>query len=207
MSKDKFDFSEEFRTSRVQTIARGELFWTEVDILDLSDTQTANVLKATLENYGIKTNYFPAALAEHLKKVLGGSDYAKAPYLIIAAHGAEQEGSLHMDTLADELAATQDFHGQMTPEDLSKFVDVKDKVVINVACVGGEKELAKVFIEKGGAKAYIAETSSPFHYVSSLFPTLLFYFLTNYTNLSLAEAFERAKAADAEEFKSWKLFE
>ena len=66
MSKDKFDFSEEFRTSRVQTIARGELFWTEVDILDLSDTQTANVLKATLENYGIKTNYFPAALAEHL---------------------------------------------------------------------------------------------------------------------------------------------
>lgn len=207
MSKDKFDFNEEFRTSRVQRITKGELFWTEVDILDLNDTRTANALKATLENYGIKTNYFPAALADHLKKVLGGRGYAKAPYLIIAAHGAEQEGSLSMDSLADELAATQDFHGKMTPEDLSRFVNVKDKVVINTACVGGEKELAKVFTEKGGAKAYIAETSSPFHYVSFLFPTLLFYFLTNYKDIDLKEALERVRAADPEEFKSWMLFE
>ena len=105
--------------------------------------------------------------------------------------------------LVGELADAQPFNKNMTPDDLAKFVDVKDKVVINVACVGGEKRLAEVFINQGGASSYIADTSSPFGYSSALFPTLMFYFLTNYSNMTLNEAFERAKNADANEFKSW----
>lgn len=209
MAKDStFDFNEEFRSSRIRKVGEGDLYWTEVDILEINDLQTANNLRSSLESFGIKVNIFGAAQGRHVVKVLGGNDYAKAPYLLICAHGGDEDGYIHMGSeLAGELADAQPFNENMTPKDLEKFVNVKDKVIINVACVGGEKKLAEVFTKKGGATTYIADTSSPFGYSSALFPTLLFYFLTNYSSMTLHEAFERAKNADKNEFKSWTLFE
>lgn len=204
---DTFDFDNEFRSSRIREVGEGKLFWTEVDILEINDVLTANNLRTSLESFGIKVNIFGAAQGRHVVKVLGGNEYAKAPYLLICAHGGEEDGYIHMGSeLVGELAEAQPFNKNMTPDDLEKFVNVKDKVVINVACVGGEKKLADVFINKGGATAYIADTSSPFGYSSALFPTLLFYFMTNYTELTLLQAFERAKSADTDEFKTWTLF-
>ena len=209
MAKDNtFDFNEEFRSSRIREVGEGEFYWTEVDILEINDLQTANNLRSSLESFGIKVNIFGAAQGRHVVKVLGSNEYAKAPYLLICAHGGDEDGYIHMGSeLVGELAEAQPFHKNMTPGDLEKFVNVKDKVVINVACVGGEKRLADVFINKGEASAYIADTSSPFGYSSALFPTLLFYFLTNYSNMTFNEAFERAKNADVSEFKTWTLFE
>ena len=129
---------------------------------------------------------------------------SNADYLIINAHGDPDEGFIYLPELAEEIAAKQHFKDKLTGEDLSKFVDVKDKVVITTACGGGHTTLADVFINKGQAKVYIGDTSSPFGYVSNLFPTLIFYFLTRYS-LSIQEAFERAKACDTEEFGSWEI--
>jgi hypothetical protein len=207
-SEDRYAFVDKWRPSRVNEITKGALFWTEVDILDISDLPTANAIRSGLEPFSVKVNYFPAGLPEHVKKVLGGDDFAKAPYLIIAAHGGENDGDISLgDELGEEIAATQDFNGAIKPGDLEKFVDVTGKVIINTACAGGESVLAEVFIKYGKAKAYIADTLAPFGYTSFLFPVLLFYFLTQYPDYTLQQAFDRAKATDAEEFKTWQLFE
>jgi hypothetical protein len=208
MSNDKYAFVDKWRPSRVRAITKGELFWTEVDILNISDLQTAHAIRNGLERFAIKVDYFEAGLSEHIKKVLGSNKYAKAPYIIITAHGDETDGDISLgDRLEGELAATQDFHGTMTPGDLEKFINVEDKVVINTACGSGVSRLSDVFMQKGQAKAYIADTYAPFGYTSYLFPVLLFYFLTQYPDISLKEAFERAKATDADEFKTWRLSE
>ncbi|HSX15164.1 MAG TPA: hypothetical protein VLF40_00025 [Candidatus Saccharimonadales bacterium] len=208
MTDDKYAFVDKWRPSRVRVVTKGELFWTEVDILNISDLQTAQAMRSGLERFCIKVNYFEVGLSEHIKKVLGSSTYAKAPYLIIAAHGAETDGDISLgDRLEGELAATQDFHGTMTPGDLEKCINVEGKVIINTACGSGASRLSDVFMQKGRAKAYIADADAPFGYTSYLFPVLLFYFLTQYPNLSLKEAFDRTKAADSEEFKTWQLFE
>ncbi len=208
MKEDKYAFVDKWRPSRVRAVTKGELCWTEVDILDISDISTSTAIRAGLEPFDVRVNYFSAGLAEHIKKVLGSSDYAKAPYLIITAHGAETDGDISMGgELAGEIAATQDFDGTMTAEDLKKFVDVKDKIIINTACIGGDAKLANAFIKEGHAKAYIGDTSAPFAYTSFLFPILIFYFLTHNPDFTIQQAFERAKATDSGEFKTWQLFE
>lgn len=203
---DKYAFVDKWRPSRVRAISKGELYWTEVDILNIGDSRTAPAIREGLEQYEIKINLFLAGMADHVKKVLGGSEYARAPYLIIAAHGGERDGDISMGgELDSQLAATQDFNKTMTPDDLAKFIEVKNKVVINTACSGGVKRLADV-VMKGGAEAYIADTGAPFGYTSYLFPILIFYFLTQYPDISIKEAFERAKNTDTEEFKTWQFF-
>lgn len=205
---DKYAFVDKWRRSRVRAVTKGHLYWTEVDIVDISDLPTANAIRSGLEPFCIKTNYFPCGLAEHVKKVLGGSKLTTAPFLIIAAHGHESDGDISLGSaLAPEIAVTQDFSEVMTPGDLAKFIDVTGKVVLNTACGGGEKSLADVFLNRGKAKFYIADELAPFGYTSALFPLLFFYFLTNYPDYSIRQAFDRAKSADSEEFETWQLFE
>jgi|GEM_PF-2159655 len=197
--------TDNLRTSRDRVIAKGELYWAEVDVLNISDDSTTRSLREGLEQFGIKVNVYYVGLADHIKKILGPNPSA-APYLIITAHGGENDGDLDLGgKLSDEIAATQDFDEKMTPQDLAKFIDVSNRVVINTACGGGEEKLAEVFTKVGKAKAYIADTYAPFGYVSYLFPILVFYFLTKYS-LSIKESFEKAKACDREEFKTWHLF-
>jgi len=206
MTDNTYDFIDSWRPSRVRAITKGELYWTEVDIVDISDIPTAMAIRYALEPFGIKVNYFPIGLSTHLKKVLSKDGLARAPYLIVAAHGDEKDGDLSFgQKLGEQLAATQDFYDKITPEDLTTFIDVTGKIVINTACGSGESRLADVFVKQGGAKSYIADTLAPFGYTSTLFPVLIFYFLTNYPKLSIEQAFERAKTADVDEFKTWKL--
>ena len=206
VASDINEIVDTWRPSRDRVIARGEFFWTEVDILNMQLSGEAAAVANGLARFGIKPNIYNVGLAEHIKKVLGGTSVAKAPYLIIAAHGAAKDGDLLIgDNLPAELAATQDFHHTLTPDDLAKFIDVSGKTVINLACGSGDGRLAEVFTKKGSAAAYIADTYAPFTYVSYLFPILLFYFLTKYPDLSIEQAFKRAQASDTEEFGTWQI--
>ena len=191
---------EPLRPSRDRVLAR-QLFWTEVDILNIDDDATT--LRSNLEKFGVKVNLYNTSVANGIVQALGKND-SKAEYTIINAHGAEEDGVIRMPKLASEIASKQPFADRLTAEDLAKFVDVTDKVVITTACGGGHSALADVFMKTGKAKAYIGDTLAPFGYVSDLFPTLIFYFMTRYF-LDIKDAFERAKQCDPEEFGTWEI--
>jgi hypothetical protein len=191
---------EPLRPSRDRILTK-KLFWAEVDILNIDDDATT--LRSNLEKFGVKVNLYNTSVANGIVQVLGKND-SKAEYLIINAHGAEEDGVIRMPRLAPEMAAEQPFADKLTAEDLAKFVDVKDKVIITTACGGGHSKLADAFMKTGKAKAYIGDTLAPFGYVSDLFPTLIFYFMTRYF-LDVKDAFERAKKCDVEEFGTWEI--
>ncbi len=187
-------------------ISAGELYWTELDIVDIGDGQTAAAIKHAMEPFCIKVNHYTVTLAEHAKKVFGKTKYAIASYMVIAAHGGENDGEMSLGSeLAPHLAALQDFNISITPANLSEFINVKNKVVINTACTSGNKKLAEVFIKKGQAKAYIADVGYPYGYASAMFPILFFFFLTNYPGDTTRDAFERVKACDPS-FGTWKYY-
>lgn len=188
------------RPSRDRVLTK-QLFWTEIDILNIDDDATT--LRSNLERFGGKVNLYNTSVANGIVQVLGKND-SKAEYIIINAHGAEEDGVIRMPKLAPEIAAKQPFANRLTAEDLAKFVNVTNKIIINTACGGGHSKLADVFMEVGKAKAYIGDTLAPFGYVSDLFPTLIFYFLTRHF-LVIEDAFERAKQCDPEEFGTWEI--
>ena len=198
--------STDTKKSRIDAIAKGSLYWTQVDIVDINDRDTATAIEHTLVDLGIKTNHYIISVADHLKKVLGDSMDGVAPYIVIAAHGGENDGDIAFgDELAPHITAQQDFSENMTPDDLKKFINVKNKIVINTACTAGANELANVFIEQGGAQAYIADTGYPYGYVSSIVPILFFFFLTHHPEISAEAALQKIQECDVS-FKTWKYY-
>jgi hypothetical protein len=189
-----FSFMEQLRPSMIRKLAQGQSSWTSVDMLVCDTGFQGYAMRAGLEQLGIKVNFFPVGLAQHLVNVLSGAE-ATAPYVIIDTHG--DEGDLLLPELAPEYAATQRFNGRLTAGDLATFVNLPGRVVISLGCDTGDEALARVFLDHG-CIAYIGPQGAPFGYSSYFFPVFLFYELTHNPGRSLADALAHVCAHDNE---------
>lgn len=185
------------RPSRIREVQAGRTAWTEVDVLNIGDSD-ARPLRDALECFGVRVNYFPIGQARHAVAALGG-ERTTAPFVILSCHG--DEGRILMDELAEEIARFQPFNGDIGPAEVRTHFRFAGSTVICTGCDTGDPELAKSFLDAGAA-AYVAPTQAPFGYASVFAPLYLFYELTELRDLDAAVA--RLRTHD-DELAMWQL--
>lgn len=171
----------------------------DIIVID-STTQEAIAIRNALEVFGIQTRIHYIGNVKHLLSLLASKNYLHK-IVIICCHG-EQE-NLFIPELAPELEDDMPYHKILTPQDLSKILDLDNQIVINTGCCLGNERFAEVFLAKGcefyiGSIDYI-EGNAPL-----LFVTTLFYFQFC-KNMSLEQSFDKASSVDDETklFKLW----
>jgi hypothetical protein len=186
------------RPSMIREVAKGASYWTSVDLV-ACDLPEATAIRAALESFGVKVNYFSVGRAQHTVNVLNGVE-ATAPFVILSMRG--DKGKLLLPSLDERIAATERFNDALTPEDLESFVNLPGRVVLSLGCETGTQALADVFL-RHGCVAYIGPEGAPFGYASAFVPIYLFYELTEMRTLE--QAIERLRAHD-HELAMWRLF-
>lgn len=184
----------------IQTIQRGELHWTSVDVVDIALGTEAVALRAALEQFDIQVRRFPVGQARHLLKVLSG-DEAAAQHVILCCHG--DEGGIVLPELGEQFEAMQPVHGTLTAEALRGRVHLPDRVVIATGCRTGNPQLAQAFLD-GGCAAYIGPTGGP--YGSSVVVALVLLFHELMRGRTLADSMARVRSYD-DELSMWQLWE
>ncbi|MFD4402261.1 hypothetical protein ACFWPH_05795 [Nocardia sp. NPDC058499] len=185
--------------SRIQEVIDGKLGWTEVDLLDIDD-RSAELVRVSLEQFGIRVNYFPIGQSRHLTAALG-SARPVAPYVVLSCHGSD--GRILLQELDGPVADAQPFLDELRPEHVRKYLRIPGSTVICTGCDTGEETLAQAFLD-AGARRYFAPTDSPDGHSAFLAVLLLFYELT--AGRDMAHAVDRVCGYD-DELSMWKLWE
>lgn len=185
--------------SRIQEVIDGKLGWTEVDLLDIND-RSAELVRNSLEEFGVRVNYFPIGQSRHLIAALGG-ERPVAPYVIVSCHGSD--GRILLPELGGPMADAQPFLDELRPEHVREYLRIPGSTVICTGCDTGEETLAQAFLGAGAAR-YFAPTDSPEGHSAFLAVLLLFYEMT--TGHDLHYAVDRVCGYD-DELSMWKLWE
>ncbi|WP_280421867.1 hypothetical protein [Nocardia carnea] len=185
--------------SRIQEVIDGELGWTEVDLLDIDD-RSAELVRGSLEQFGIRVNYFSIGQSRHLIAALGGARPV-APYVIVCCHGSD--GRILLQELGGPVADAQPFLDELRPEHVREYLRIPGSTVICTGCDTGGEALAQAFLDAGAAR-YFAPTDSPDGHSAFLAVLLLFYELT--AGHEWDHAVDRVRGYD-DELSMWKLWE
>lgn len=174
------------RPSMVRTVQQGASYWTSVDLVEMGDVSFAQALRGALEAMNIRVNLFTIGTPQHLVNVLGGAE-ATAPYLVLSGMYAEDDGTIPLPDLAEEIAALQPFNGSLTIDQLRTFLDVPGRTVISLWGDMGRDDIASAFHD-AGCNTYVGPTGCPFRHSALLFLTGIFYELTQQRPLDQAIA-------------------
>lgn len=186
----------ETQRSRIRAVQGGAVAWTTVDLIDIEERE-GPLLRAMLECYGARVNYYPVGQARHLTAALRE---AAAPFLILACHG--DNGAVILPSLGEPLCRFQPFPENLGPAEVSRHARLRDQVVIVTGCGTGTEAMAAAF-RSVGATAYLAPTSSPMGYAPVFALAYLFYELTE--ERGLAEAVAKLQSHDRE-LAQWRLW-
>ncbi len=177
------------RPSRVWDVADGATWWTTVDLFAGHGMGAiVSAIRPMLESMRIGVVLWSLTNEQNLRRVFAGEN-SDAPYVVVAMHG--DAGRM----LLAPGDSTPGFKSSFSVEEVRSMVRVPGKVVVGLGCASGTQEWADAFFE-GGATDYIAPTSAPFAHVGSVFPTILFYALTQ--GQVLADAVQTARSVDDE---------
>ncbi len=113
-------------------------------------------------------------------------------FLIISFHG--DEGRICMPKLAESVYEQDEPREDFDSDMVAKYLKLKDKVIINLCCTGGVEQMAAVFSKEN---AYIASVDYIEGNAALFFVIKLFYEIKQ-NGRTLKEAFELARATDAE---------
>lgn len=174
------------RPSMVRTVQQGASYWTSVDLVEMGDLSFGHALRAALETMHVRVNLFSVGTPQHLVNVLGGAE-GSAPFLVLSGMYAEEDGSIPLPELAEEIAALQPFNHSLSIDQLRTFLDVPGRTVIALWGDMGREDIASAFHD-AGCQAYIGPVGCPFRHSALLFLTGLFSELTQKRDLEGAVA-------------------
>jgi hypothetical protein len=115
------------------------------------------------------------------------SSKPKHDLIIFSTHGIES--GMALPELDPEIEKNYPYVHVITPDDFDHFVNLDNNTVINLSCVGGKNELAKVFLAHG-AKFYIGDIGYQYGTDSLMFCLDMIYYISK--GKDVEEAFQIA---------------
>ncbi|MBE6783975.1 MAG: delta-aminolevulinic acid dehydratase [Ruminococcaceae bacterium] len=155
-------------------------------------------LRQSLEYFGYFVAIKYIGRPNDLTSVLKGDLPFDADCIILSCHG--EDGEIIMPVLGEEVYEPDEPKGNITASDIDKYLKLKDKLILNLGCTTGEKDLAKAFSKKN---TYIASDDYIEGSAALYFAVSLFYEMSKGTDLD--KAYKTSKETDSET-KLFKIF-
>jgi hypothetical protein len=166
---------------------------TKVDLIVLNEALEALSIRSVLEAFGVEVRCHFIGNVKKLVSLFSGAEPLHE-IVIISCHGDEQ--GMILPELHEELEKEMPYHKVLTTSDFAQFLNLQNQIVINTGCCLGSENFAEPFIQKG-AFAYIGlETYVEGNAVLFFVISFLYFRLCN--NLSVEDAFAKAKSLDDE---------
>ena len=156
-------------------------------------------LRQSLEYFGYFVAIKYIGRPNDFISVLSGDLFFDPDCIVISCHG--EEGEIIMPVLGDDIYKPDEPKGNFTATDISKYLKLKNKLILNMGCTTGKKNLAKVFSKQN---TYIASDDYTNGNAALYFAISLFYEISK-DGTQLKNAYKTAKATD-KETSCFKLF-
>ena len=149
-------------------------------------------LRQSLEAFGytVLTKYI--GRPDDFIDVLTGNIPLDPDYIILSCHG--EEGEISMPELGEHVYTEDEPRGNFTAEHVRDYLRLAGKVIVNLGCTTGQRDLAGAF---SASNTYI----SPADYVdgrAALFFAIRFFYELTQNGRSVNDAYETTRATDAE---------
>lgn len=152
----------------------------------------AEAIRQILEFFGFTVLKINIARPDDFIQILSNKLDLSFDYLILSCHG--KDSKIAMPILGKDIYKEDEPRGNFGHNEIEKYLNFKNKIIISTGCTTGNNELSKAFLVNNNI--YIA----PENYIegSSALPfiTLLFYEITR--NKNIKQAFEKAQNIDKE---------
>lgn len=148
-------------------------------------------LRQSLEYFGYFVAIKYIGRPNDFISVLKGDLLFDPDCIILSCHG--EDGEIIMPVLGDDVYEADEPKGNITASDIDKHLKLKDKLILNLGCTTGEKDLAKAFSKKN---TYIASDDYTEGNAALYFAISLFYEMSK--GIDLDKAYKTAKATDSE---------
>lgn len=148
-------------------------------------------LRQSLEYFGYFVAIKYIGRPNDLISVLNGEMIFDPDCIILSCHG--EDGEIIMPVLGDDLYEADEPRGNFSASDIDKYLELKNKLILNLGCTTGEKALAKAFSKQN---TYIASDDYTEGNATLYFAISLFYEMSKGTELD--KSYKTAKATDGE---------
>jgi len=148
-------------------------------------------VRQTLENFGYIVVNYGIGRPQHLIDILAGKTIMPFDYIIFSCHG--DDDGMVMVELGEDIYTPDEPRGNFGPNEINKYLALKDTCIINMGCSTGREDLAKAFAKNGNT--YLAPKDDIGN--GFMFVALFFYYLSEH-GLSATEAHQKAAALDEE---------
>ena len=164
-----------------------------------STSNEPEALRQTFEYFGYFVAVKYIGRPNDFIAVLNGDINFDFDCIVLSCHG--ENGEIIMPVLGDNVYEPDEPKGNMSSDDIFKYLTLQDKLILNLGCTTGEKDLGNVFSKQN---TYIApddyiEASSALYFSISLFYEM------SKDGVCLLDAYKRAKSND-KETKMFRLF-
>ncbi len=161
-------------------------------IVNISDTgNEGEAIRQVLERMNFLVCVKSIGRPNDFIDVLQGKIPFDFDYVILSCHGID--GQICMPVLGENIYFENEPRKNFSADDVSKFIKISGKIVINLGCTTGEFKMAHVFSEKN---IYIAPEDYVDGDATLFFVIRLFYELKKGNNLK--NAFKIARESDKE---------
>jgi hypothetical protein len=155
----------------------------------------ATAIRFALENFGARVITFFIGRPNDFVEILNGKLlYDDVSHIIFSFHG--KKGKFLMPILGKDIYENDEPRGNFGANEIEKFANLNEKIILTTGCTLGTKTLAKAFLNSK-CKVFIAAKD----YIegnSALFFIIRFYYEILTNNRKITEAFEISKATDSE---------
>ena len=149
-------------------------------------------LRQALENFGYFVTIKYIGRPNDLISILKGELLFEPDCLILSCHG--ENGEFIMPLLGDDIYESEEPRGNMSALDIDRYLNLHDKLILNLGCTTGKESLAKVFSKQN---TYIAPNDYIDGNAALYFAISLFYEMSK-DGVQLEDAYTVAKAKDSE---------
>ena len=152
----------------------------------------AEALRQSLEAFGYFVAIKYIGRPNDFVSVLKGELIFEPDCLILSCHGVE--GEILMPVLGENVYELDEPRGNMSASDIDKYLELQDKLILNLGCTTGEAAIAKAFAKQN---IYIAPNDYIEGSAALYFAISLFYEMSK-DGAQLEESFKVARGKDSE---------
>jgi len=152
----------------------------------------AEALRQSLEAFGYFVAIKYIGRPNDFVSVLKGELIFEPDCLILSCHG--DEGEILMPVLGENVYELDEPRGNMSASDIDNYLELQDKLILNLGCTTGEAAIAKAFAKQN---IYIAPNDYIEGSAALYFAISLFYEMSK-DGAQLEESFKVARGKDSE---------
>jgi len=153
-------------------------------------------MRQALESFGYVVVVHRIGRPQHFIDVLAGDTITQFDYVIIACHGADN-GAIIMPELGDSVYYSDEPRGNFGPQEIGRYLALKDTCIIGYGCFLGQKDAAKAFAKNHNV--YIAPKDEVDGSSGLVFIILLFCYLAcSKHKMDIKAAYKKVSKLDSE---------